>query len=65
MTVNNFLRVVDRTLRNIIITNHGERISRWSECDCRSHAKVIYGDCIVKRVSVTPDFGMIIEVILD
>lgn len=65
MTVKNFLRVVDRTLRNIIITNNGERISSWSGCDCRTHARTIYGDCMVKRVSVTPDFGIIIEVILD
>lgn len=65
MTVMNFLRVMDRTLRNIIITNNGERISGWSGCECRTHARRIYGSCMVKRVSVTPDFGMIIEVILD
>jgi len=65
MTVRDFLRVVDRTLRNIIITNNGERISSWSGSECRTHARTIYGDAKVKRVSVTPDFGMIIEVILD
>lgn len=65
MTVRDFLRVVDRTLWNIIITNNGDRISGWSGSECRSHAKGIYGDCLVKRVSVTPNFGMIIEVILD
>ena len=65
MTVNNFLRVMDRTLQRIIITVNGERVSSWSGCECRTHAKTIYGDCRVKRVSVTPDWGIIIDVVLD
>ena len=65
MTVRDFLRVVDRTVRNIIITYNSDRISSWSGSECRTHARNIYGTAKVKRVSVTPDYGLIIEVILD